>query len=185
MKKSIFPFFFLLIIIFISSCGSNNEQKKVITLEQEEQIIQAKPGESFQVRENAEICTEDGKPIIRLFATTWCPHCKWIKETYIGVVEEYMAKGEIVAYLWNADVGDNVLTEKTEKQLPREENVIFQEFNPQQSIPTYVFGCKYHRIGNAFEGRSASQETLLAAEAKEFRFIIDKVIAEAKEQTAQ
>ena len=113
MKNYFLPFFFLLLILFVNSCSSENDQKKVITIEQEEQILQTEPGASFQVKENTEICTQDGKPIIRLFATTWCPHCKWNKETYIDVMQEYMAKGEIVAYLWNADVGDNVLTEKT------------------------------------------------------------------------
>ena len=39
---------------------------------------------------NNEICKSNGKPIVRLFSTTWCPHCQWIDETYERVVQEYV-----------------------------------------------------------------------------------------------
>ncbi|MEK6821015.1 MAG: hypothetical protein AABY11_01275, partial [archaeon] len=65
---------------------------------------------TFQVIPNAEICTQDGKPIIRLYSTTICPHCRWINSTFNGVVDEYLAQGTIVASHWDLDVGNNQFT---------------------------------------------------------------------------
>ena len=45
-----------------------------------------------------EICTIEGKPVVRLYGTTTCPHCKWVGPTYDKVVEEYVAEGKIVSY---------------------------------------------------------------------------------------
>jgi thiol-disulfide isomerase/thioredoxin len=117
-----------------------------------------------------EICTEDGKPIIREFSTTWCPHCTWIKESYNKVVKEY--EGQIVAYHWELDMDDNALTPEVEGEIPTSEMDIFNKYNPKSSIPTFVFGCKYARVGNGYE----SQGNLEAEEA-EFRQIIEELIA--------
>jgi len=119
------------------------------------------------------ICKKDGKPIVRLFATTWCPHCNWIKETFDKVMADYVKKGKIVAYHWQLDTGDNTLTKETETSVPAEEEAIYQEFNPQGSIPTFVFGCRYYRIGNAYEREGDSGKI---KEEKEFKELIDKLI---------
>ncbi|UCG68369.1 MAG: DUF4215 domain-containing protein, partial [Thermoplasmata archaeon] len=118
-----------------------------------------------------EIQYEEGKPVIRLFTTTWCPHCKWIKDTFDKVVNEYVQSGEIIAYHWEVDTGDNSLTTKVETDVPQSELVIFKTFNPRGSIPTYVFGEKYWRIGNGYERKND-----LVAEEYEFRTIIEKLI---------
>ena len=112
--------------------------------------ISGKEG-SFNIVKNAEICKKDGKPIIRLFSTTWCPHCQWIKDTFAKVTKEYVDKGQIVAYNWEMDVGNDALTKEIETIIPDGEAKIFKEFNPQGSIPTFVFGCKYFRSGNPYE----------------------------------
>ncbi len=119
------------------------------------------------------ICKKDGKPIIRLFATTWCPHCEWIKETFDKVAKEYMKKKKIVAYHWYLDTNDDGLTEEVEKAIPPEEEAIYQEFNPTGSIPTFVFGCRYYRIGNAYE---REKDAGLLKEEKEFRELIEKLL---------
>lgn len=123
-----------------------------------------------------EIELQDGKPVIRLFSTTWCPHCKWIKETFDRVAKEYADAGKIVAYHWEVDTKDNTLTPQAETSIPKTELAVFQEFNPQGYVPAFVFGGKYSRIGNGYE-----QKQDLAAEEAEFRAVIESLIAEAQE----
>jgi len=118
-----------------------------------------------------EIQYENAKPVIRLFTTTWCPHCIWIKETFDDVVNEYVQNGEIIAYHWEIDTGDNTLTAKVETNVPQSEMTIYRTFNPRGSIPTYVFGEKYWRIGNGYERTND-----LSAEEYEFRIIIETLI---------
>ena len=174
MEKKVFLFFFLLLFV-ISACTSKALERKVVTINKPSEFTEV--GSSFKVVKDAKICTQDGKPIIREFATTWCPHCKWIKQTYTGVINEYVAQDKIIAHLWNIDIGDDDLTVKKELVVPSVEKAIHKKFNPKSSIPTFVFGCKYVRIGNAFE-----QQDNLAAEAKEFRAIIDKLVEEVENE---
>jgi thiol-disulfide isomerase/thioredoxin len=131
---------------------------------------------TFQVIEGS-VETINGKPVIRLFSTTWCPHCQWIASTYDSVAKEYADAGKIVAYHWELDTGDNTLTSETETSVPASEQAVFAKFNPRNSIPTFVFGGKYWRIGNGYE-----QEQDLNLEEKEFRAVIEELIKEAKGQ---
>lgn len=125
---------------------------------------------SFQEAEG-EICKDAGKPIVRLFTTTWCPHCVWIQETFDSVVKEYVRAGKIVAHHWELDTGDDSLTAEKETGAPASEEAIYRKFNPRGSIPTFVFGCKYFRIGNAHE-----REQDLEAEAADFRAVIEELL---------
>lgn len=118
--------------------------------------------------------TVDGKPVVRLFTTTWCPHCTWIKETYDSVVKEYIDAGKIVAYHWELDTGDDSITEEVESEVPPEEDAVYRHFNPRGSIPTFVFGGRYYRVGNGYESQSD-----LEAEEADFRMLIDSLIEEA------
>ena len=128
---------------------------------------------TFAVKSDAEICTEDGKPVIYLFSTTWCPHCKWITETFESTVQEYVDAGQIVARHWEIDINDDTLTDEAETEVPAEQLAVYKEFNPGGSIPTFVFGCKYSRIGNGYE-----QQQDLEAEESEFRAVIEKLLEE-------
>ena len=119
------------------------------------------------------ICLEDGKPIIRLYSTTICPHCRWVNETFNGVMDEYVKAGKIVAYHWDVDVGNNQYTPAKESSIPKAEVDLFQKINPNLSVPTYVFGCKYWRVGNAYETQDD-----LDAEAGEFKAVIEKFLVE-------
>ncbi len=119
--------------------------------------------------------TTGGKPVIRLFSTTWCPHCVWIKPTFDSVVSEYVSQGKIVAYHWELDTGDNTLTNETETEVPASEKAVFAKFNPRNSIPTFVFGGKYYRVGNGYE-----REQDLGKEEAELRAVIEELIKEAK-----
>ena len=118
-----------------------------------------------------ELCVDDaGKPIVRQFSTSWCPHCKWIMDTYESVVEEYVADGKITAYLWELDTDDDLLTSEKDS-VPAEEREVFEKYNPRGSIPTFVFGCQYVRVGNGYE-----QANDLASEEAEFRAVIEKLL---------
>ncbi len=126
---------------------------------------------TFSEKKDAQILKEDGKPVIYLFSTTWCPHCQWIKETFDKVAKEYVDAGEIKAYHWEIDTNDNTLTEAKEDKVPEKDMVVYQEFNPQGSIPTFVFGGKYFRTGNGYE-----KEKDLVLEEAEFRAVIEDLI---------
>ncbi|MBW2999831.1 peptidylprolyl isomerase, partial [Candidatus Woesearchaeota archaeon] len=129
------------------------------------------PGISTFMDSGDEICTEDGKPVVRLFSTTTCPHCKWIKGTFDSVAKEYVELGEIVAYHWELDTKDDTLTEEAENDVPPNELALFQKYDPQGGVPAFVFGCKYVRIGNGYE-----MQNDLAAEEAEFRNLIGELI---------
>jgi len=117
---------------------------------------------------DADICKEGGKPVVYLFTTTWCPHCTWIKDTYDATMKDLEAQGKVKAYHWELDTNDDSLTSEVETEVPSEHLAVYQMFNPDGSIPTFVFGCKYFRIGN---GHEAQQD--LTAEAKEFEALVN------------
>jgi len=155
---------------------SNSSQEVVTDTNQEQQTPPAEPTGtpvgSF-VDTGKTLCKENGKPIIRLFSTTWCPHCNWILKTFDKVVADYVKQGKIVAYHWELDTMDNTLTTAKETAIPPAEEAVYNEFNPGGSIPTFVFGCRYYRIGNAFESEG---DTGLPKEEKEFKDLIDKML---------
>ncbi len=126
---------------------------------------------TFSVKKAATVCKEGGKPVIYLFSTTWCPHCQWVAATFDKTVQEYVKAGKIVAYHWEVDTGDNTLTSDKETKIPDSAMAVYNEFNPQGSIPTYVLGCKYFRVGNGHESQND-----LNAEAAELKAAIDDLI---------
>ena len=63
----------------------------------------------------------DGKPVIRMFSTTWCPHCKWSGPVFEKVAQEYVDAGKIVAYHWELDINDDILTPEAEGEVPSTE----------------------------------------------------------------
>jgi len=128
---------------------------------------------------------EDGKPVVRLFSTTGCPHCVWIMGTFDKVAKEYVDAGKIVAYHWELNTGDDTLTEAVETAVPGSEDAVYKKFNPRGSIPTFVFGGKYYRVGNGFEGPGDTQNPTTAAslehlaqEEADFRAAIEALLQE-------
>ena len=154
----------LMIVLSLVLMGCGKSQNSV-TIESKNKA----DGSSF-IDLGKEICAIDKKPIIRLYATSWCPHCRWVKDTFKEVMKEYTDQDKIVAHLYEVDTNDDLLTPEKDS-IPQEELDIFKEFNKKESIPTYIMGCKYKRVGNAFEAVND-----LGAEAAEFRIIIDKLI---------
>jgi len=121
---------------------------------------------------DGEICRIDGKPVIRLFSKTRCSHCQWIAETYDLVVQMYIDEDTIVAHHWEIDTGDDMLTDAIEQDVPGAEMAVLAEFNPDESVPTFVFGCKYYRIGTGYEWKND-----LVSEAAEFMAVIEALIS--------
>jgi protein-disulfide isomerase len=120
---------------------------------------------------NGTPCTEDGKPVIRMFSTTWCPHCQWAGPDFDAVAQEYA--GRIVARHWQVDTKDDALTAANETSVPDSELAMYEQFNPEGSIPTFVFGCKYYRVGTGYE-----QQNDHDAERAELRQVIDTLLNE-------
>lgn len=126
---------------------------------------------TFAEKKDAVVCQEDGQPVVYLFSTTWCSHCNWIKDTFDQTMADYVKAGKIKAYHWELDTGDNTLTSAKETEMPAAAMAIYSEFNPDGSIPTFVFGCKYFRVGNGYEAQND-----LAAEQAEFKAVIKDLI---------
>ncbi len=120
---------------------------------------------------NKEICYEDGLPVIHMFSTSSCPHCHWVKPGFERVTTDYIEQGKINAHLWILDTGDDALTPEIEESVPEEAMQIFLDSNPQRTVPTMVFGCKYVRVGAVHEAKND-----IAAEESDFRAIIDEVL---------
>ena len=152
--------------------AAQNQQVQTQTGNGPEAISPTAPGvETFFEKKNAQVCKEGGKPVVYLFSTTWCPHCEWVKDTFDKTVSEYVRAGKIVAYHWQLDTGDNTLTSDKETSVPTAAQAVYQEFNPKGSIPTFVIGCKYFRVGNGHESQKD-----LDAEATELKAAIDAVL---------
>jgi len=111
------------------------------------------------------------RPYVILFSTTWCPHCQWISETFDGLANESFSS-QINLQHWQLDIGDNALTPLiTETEVPSSIQTLFDKYNPEGSIPTFVFGGRYVRIGTGYESQND-----LDAELEDFKFIIGKLI---------
>jgi len=121
---------------------------------------------------SGKVYKENGKPVVILFSTTWCPHCKWIKDTFDTFAKDEMAQGKIIAYHWELDTGDNTLTPEVETAVPDKYLQIYGTFNPAGTIPTFVFGDKYYRVGNSYE-----RENSTVKEGAEFKQVIDQLLA--------
>ncbi len=129
---------------------------------------------TFQMADGDMQTTADGRPIVYMFSTTTCPHCIWVGPTFEKVAQEYEDKGLIKAYHWELDIGDDALTAGKEPTIPDEHFAVYSSFNPKFTVPTFVFGGRYYRIGNGYE---SSHD--LAAEEAEFRAVIDALLDEA------
>ena len=179
-------FILLLLVVLVSGCISGSMTGTDVMPENtssgdEIQVIENITTGSDTVPENYtiqtfydtenEMCTVDGTPIVMLFSTTRCPHCTWIKETFDKVALEYMREGKIFARHWELDKRDDTLT-GGEDELSEFDVMVYQTFNPRGSVPTFVFGCRYLRIGNGFERTPDG----LALEETEFRAVFDSLI---------
>lgn len=162
--KKVLILLLILSILVLPACKPKEEAPGKITIQKE--VI---PGTRTFQETGDQVCLESGKPLILEISTTWCPHCKWIKEAFQEVVKEY--ENDISAYQWDLDIKDNALTAEKETSVPGAFYDVYDKYNPEGSIPTFIFGCKYVRIGNGYETQGN-----LDAEKQEFREIIEELI---------
>lgn len=153
---------------YVNQLKAKSEIK--IISEEEDAIIEEKTENGVTFEETGdEICKEGGKAVIRLFSAEVDPHSQWVSGTFNKVAKEY--SGKIAAYNWQIDTGDDLLTEIKEEKIPRSEIEIYKKYNIAGSVPTFVFGCKYSRIGNGYE-----EEGSLKKEEAEFRKLIEGLV---------
>ena len=166
-----------MLLSLLSGCGGGSDNSATspdvpadTTIDPDE----IEPSEIETFNDNSgDICMEDGKPVIRMFSTTWCPHCQWAADAFDEVAQMYVDDGLIVAHHWELDTGDDTLTAQVEESVPESEEAVYNMFNPDYKIPTFVFGCRYYRIGTGHE-----LEDDLEAEAAEFMAVIEELIDE-------
>jgi parvulin-like peptidyl-prolyl isomerase len=115
------------------------------------------------------LCTEEGKPVVRMYSLSTCSHCQWIDDTFNGLASVYANK--IAVEHWQLDTGDNTLTVEKEAQVPADEKALFEKYSPSKHVPLFVFGCSHVRIGNGYE-----QSDDLAKEEAEMRQVLDKLL---------
>ena len=95
---------------------------------------------------NDEICYEN-KPIIRLYTMKSCNICDESNEIFETLVNDLVKDGKIEAMHWSLDTGDNLLTLKKEKGVPKEEVNLFKKYSPNNLVPAVILGCKYKHVG--------------------------------------
>ena len=117
-----------------------------------------------------EVCVDGKRPVVRLYTTTNCKSCDWVQNAFDLLAINYVNEGNIAAYHWVLDTGDDRLTNQVETAVPKPEIEIFKKYNPKSTVPTFIFGCKYARIGNGYE-----DDNNLEAEKEEFKAIISEL----------
>jgi len=103
--------------------------------------------ESF-IETGDEICKEEGKPVLRLYTANACEQCSEVGFIFNQLASAYVNAGVVKAYHWEIDTGDNLLTAEKEKGIPSSEWRLLKQYNPDQTVPTYIMGCSFLRIGN-------------------------------------
>jgi len=141
---------------------------------------QTDAGQGVFAKVDGSVCKENNKPIIRMFSTTTCPHCLWVKDTFDSVAKKYVDEGKIVAYHWEYGkddkgvvYGNDTLTANFEGSVPASEEAVFNQFSKNGFVPVFVFGCEYYRVGTQFE-----KQNDLNAERAEFERVIEEVLKE-------
>jgi len=145
-----------------------------ITTTTSEGGIEAKQPENSEIKtfydSGEDICYEDGKPVIRMYVSSGCGYCKWNKPIFEKVMKEYMDADKIVVYLW--EDGKNIISEEQE-EMPNEEFTLMQKYNPSGSVPTFIMGCKYYRVGASYSRYENGEEL----EEAELRTVIEDLLS--------
>lgn len=119
------------------------------------------------------ICTDNEKPIVMMYSLTNCPHCDWVKDAFKAAVKPYVDEGLINAYIWELDTGDDSLTTGVETELPKKFTQLYNYFDTTQQVPFFVVGCRYYRLGTAYE-----IENDKIAEVAELKAVIEQMLKE-------
>ncbi|MAH33583.1 hypothetical protein CL615_04305 [archaeon] len=107
-----------------------------------------------------ELCNEN-KPILRLYTSTSCKVCNDTTEIFNNLVEKLVEDETVEAFHWSLDTGDDLMTSKKEKGIPKEELALFKKNNPNNRVPALNLGCKYTLVGNVdSEAEDESREII-------------------------
>ena len=97
----------------------------------------------FAVKKDAEIITQDGKPVIHLFTSSSCPHCAWQKPIMETMAEEF---------------GDAIVVKILEDS--EEDQEVYTQFG-QGGVPLVILGGKYYREGAGENNGEEEEKTIL------------------------
>lgn len=98
---------------------------------------------NFKEIVDAEICKENGKPIVYFFGSTTCPHCEWEKPIIKAVANSF---GDMISYHENIDSQNDM--------------DIFNKYSTG-GVPTIVIGCKYYRVGSGEQAGEEAEKQVL------------------------
>jgi len=115
------------------------------------------------------ICTQDGRPIIRMYGKMKCEHCVWVAPVFDKVMREYMANGSIIAHHWLFDNNGNGMDGND--TIPQEDSDLFFGTH-QQTVPYFNFGCRFTRSGNGYYVQNRPD-----LEEAEFKAVINQLLA--------
>ncbi|MBN1386556.1 peptidylprolyl isomerase [Candidatus Woesearchaeota archaeon] len=126
------------------------------------------------------VCTdEDNRTIVRLYTVSYQEASQFAEAAFRQALERFDRSGELSAYVWQVDTNDDVMTPELESAIPQEELDLFRKYNPGNSVPAYLIGCKYLRIGNGhWENKDMASETL------EIEAMFDEIIFELENAEA-
>ena len=95
-----------------------------------------------------------------MFSTSWCPHCQWAKPVFESLETEYAGRVEFRYF------------DMEEDEVGFGDYVLYDQLNPDQSIPFYTIGCRYYRLGNVYEREINGVEL----ELNLFKSLIDSLL---------
>ncbi|MEM2974672.1 MAG: thioredoxin family protein, partial [Candidatus Micrarchaeia archaeon] len=98
--------FLLAAVVLLPGCTQFGNRDSIDIQNHTDSYINNKSNSSYLgsfTDKGGKTCAVDGKPIIRMYSTTWCPHCRWIKNTFDRVMKEYMDANKIIAHHWEIE----------------------------------------------------------------------------------
>jgi thiol-disulfide isomerase/thioredoxin len=102
-----------------------------------------------------DICrNNEGLPIIILFSTSRCAHCRWIGETYETSVMEYAKNGLIEAHHYDLDIKDDLLTTAVETEIPQRFYKIFKLRDPEEYVPYFNLAASMTGLATDMKNRT-------------------------------
>jgi len=117
------------------------------------------------------VCTYNGKPIIRFYSSSTCPHCNWVEDPLYQALKPYIDNELIILQHWDVNSQDNLLTLERETKIPARDQEGYKEY-AEGRVPFFDFGCTYVRIGNVYETESNGYNKEIEA----FKAITEKLL---------
>jgi hypothetical protein len=103
---------------------------------------------NFKKLENAEVCSENGKPLVYFFGLKTSDESNWEYSIIKDVVSKF---GDSISFR-----DDMVEAGPLDK-----DQDVFSKYNTSGSVPTIVIGCRYSRVGSGqFQGEEQERTTL-------------------------